>query len=1435
MRGLAFPRAAALYDREGSLDYGTPFSDAGSPIPIDPALHAPSPLDPALFVQNGHALNGPITHPPPPNAYYQPFPPIDPFNRGPQGDPFAPQPPPTFIPPSAPTPPVMKPPRKKRKIIIERECGFCQGDDTRNAQGEPEPLLTCSECGRSGHPTCLKLDQLGDTVRTYPWTCVDCTKCEKCHKRGSEKHMLMCDACDRGWHMGCLDPPLTEEPPGNWYCPACQLPLEPEPMELIPEPEPEPELIPIPPEPEADPLDPIDPAILAADSAIRESSVASSSRSVLPSCTSSKSRRKGKGRAITTDDSEIDMDGIEQTPTNRRATNKSKSRSKGKTPMRNGVALEHEEEEGESDVQGAPHDPTLEVQPKRTRLRLHAPAPPPPPETPPQPRVRLRLPDRPKGKEKEREVGEPEEEKKKGMFDDLLTPEDRDTTQTSITPGDKARFDKARAAADLKMYPPPPTIPDANATPVAGPSTRRSAMHIPHPLPPPTPGPSASPAPSTPAPDVAMHTSTDSVPRIRTIRFGEFEIQTWYNAPFPEEYANLPDGKLWICEFCLKYMKSKFVATRHELKCKMRHPPGDEIYRDGDISIYEVDGRKNKIYCQNLCLLSKMFLDHKSLFYDVEPFLFYVMTQVDHTGARFVGYFSKEKRSPKDYNVSCIMTLPVRQRQGWGNLLIDFSYLLSKKEHRAGSPEKPLSALGALGYKNYWTLALMRYLQTAPDNPRLEDISAATAMTIEDIYNTLVQQNMITILDSSPSKPLPGQAIRFPKGRKNGIARKHLQRTVTHDDEKVKGPFVPPRSYRIHWDPEFVDEYLTKWEGKGYLKLKPENLRWSPFIMARTPKSDAIGQESVQASANPESTEPSPVERDGSADEEEESVVPSSSKGKNNNVRATDSPAAALFDDDNIEVVSASTPRERRPTLSPRKSTRSMRADQDVSAVEGTPLRVSPRKKALLESPPTPRRSRRTSTNSVISKPPTSNPPRPASSLRRTKSMTRAPNGQDAGGSLDGIPQDASLIARDAEYAAKVQREEVRARRQLRSRSNTDQDGTRQASGYALPALVAPTPKRRNSSQSQPTMNTRKRKRSDKTERERSSSPEEEPAPSSPATSRRSPPPSPPSTRMTRQRASMMNIASPALRKRSAVATPNKRSTGRRPPPVKRSTKVSTRSTRQNGNLDQDDGSEDDRQAAEVHESPEPLEEHDEEHDDEKMPDPEPAARSTGKPVSGPSTASRSRPPSSQPHDDVKSETMDTPLTVPGDMTASRQSAPSDDTMYVSEHDRAGVKGSVPPPLVVAPAVGARGDGVPDPRMDGAAEEEEDEARREEEEEEEGEAATTARSEAKPSDVARPGSGSVNVGGDVGDNLKLGVPTGAPGSHTGGEEPQHVNGNGSGVGENAIDEDLDVDAEGEEDIDAEGDDDIDAEGEPDIDAEGEPDIDADGEPDYEML
>lgn len=38
---------------------------------------------------------------------------------------------------------------------------------------------------------------------------------------------------------------------------------------------------------------------------------------------------------------------------------------------------------------------------------------------------------------------------------------------------------------------------------------------------------------------------------------------------------------------------------------------------------------------------SQVFLDHKTLYFDVAPFLFYILTEVDEHGAHLVGYFSK--------------------------------------------------------------------------------------------------------------------------------------------------------------------------------------------------------------------------------------------------------------------------------------------------------------------------------------------------------------------------------------------------------------------------------------------------------------------------------------------------------------------------------------------------------------------------------------------------------------------------------------------------------------------------------------------------------------------------------------------------------------------------------------------------------------------------
>ncbi|VIO90095.1 Uncharacterized protein BM_BM8548 [Brugia malayi] len=136
--------------------------------------------------------------------------------------------------------------------------------------------------------------------------------------------------------------------------------------------------------------------------------------------------------------------------------------------------------------------------------------------------------------------------------------------------------------------------------------------------------------------------SEDALTRIRNIEMielGRYRIQPWYFSPYPQELTTLPC--IYLCEFCLKFVKSSTCLKRHMMKCHLKHPPGNEIYRSDKLSFFEIDGRKNKTYAQNLCLLAKLFLDHKTLYYDTDPFLFYILTEQDDRGFHIVGYFSK--------------------------------------------------------------------------------------------------------------------------------------------------------------------------------------------------------------------------------------------------------------------------------------------------------------------------------------------------------------------------------------------------------------------------------------------------------------------------------------------------------------------------------------------------------------------------------------------------------------------------------------------------------------------------------------------------------------------------------------------------------------------------------------------------------------------------
>ena len=248
---------------------------------------------------------------------------------------------------------------------------------------------------------------------------------------------------------------------------------------------------------------------------------------------------------------------------------------------------------------------------------------------------------------------------------------------------------------------------------------------------------------------VAAHEEATKVRTIDEIVMGNYRCCTWYFSPFPEEYHN--EKIIYFCEFCLNFYVKKDELERHlKTNCLLRHPPGNEIYRDDKISMFEVDGKTESIYCENLSYLSKLFLDHKTLAWDVDPFLFYILTEYDKYGYHFVGYFSKEKDSPQGWNLSCILTLPFHQRKGYGKFLIEFSYLLSKREQKYGSPERPLSDLGHSTYFAYWTQKICETLRKwEGDSITINDIAQATNIKHKDIHTVMSDLHLLKYDDGN--------------------------------------------------------------------------------------------------------------------------------------------------------------------------------------------------------------------------------------------------------------------------------------------------------------------------------------------------------------------------------------------------------------------------------------------------------------------------------------------------------------------------------------------------------------------------------------------------------------------------------------------------------------------------------------------------------------
>lgn len=240
-------------------------------------------------------------------------------------------------------------------------------------------------------------------------------------------------------------------------------------------------------------------------------------------------------------------------------------------------------------------------------------------------------------------------------------------------------------------------------------------------------------------------------PEPLNIILDSYSISAWYSSPF-----QVPSTRtLYICNRCLNYYPTPTLHSKHALSCPFILS-SRTVYKTKELEIVKVDG-DIKPFAQNLCLIGKLFIQHKTICFDTSPFDFYILysttgktTGTSHTrsnGVRsnrsLIGYFSKEKYSAESYNLSCLLVLPPYHNQGHGQLLIETSYRLHIDQNTSGGPEHPLSTLGEKSYHRYWeSILACLFRSNAEKVLTIGEVSALCAMEERHVIDTLVRMGV---------------------------------------------------------------------------------------------------------------------------------------------------------------------------------------------------------------------------------------------------------------------------------------------------------------------------------------------------------------------------------------------------------------------------------------------------------------------------------------------------------------------------------------------------------------------------------------------------------------------------------------------------------------------------------------------------------------------
>lgn len=159
--------------------------------------------------------------------------------------------------------------------------------------------------------------------------------------------------------------------------------------------------------------------------------------------------------------------------------------------------------------------------------------------------------------------------------------------------------------------------------------------------------------------------------------------------------------------------------------------------------------------------------------------------------------------------------------------MIDFSYLLSQKEQKVGSPEKPLSDLGAIGYRTYWSSVILHFLQNhlkTNSFVSIMDITTATSILPEDVINTL---DMLGILICDD------QDLDEINDKQSDLLNQEVHTIVS--TKRSQTPRVKP--FRLYMPNNYLSELIAKYP-LPRRRTNPSCLRWTPPYTQSDPKKD---------------------------------------------------------------------------------------------------------------------------------------------------------------------------------------------------------------------------------------------------------------------------------------------------------------------------------------------------------------------------------------------------------------------------------------------------------------------------------------------------------------------------------------------------------------------------------------------------------------------